>query len=168
MNERLPEVPDESALVNTQVFVYECPSCCEEFEAPVVRGSGEYLGMRSDGRGTLAVWPNTYANPNPVNDELKATLSQVNVYEHADSARQGKLFKAAMSVVADADVDGSRFTVGGMPRCPTCGSVPEQFHGTDEMVRQVVPKVSHRRWQSLSDSERLDAVRSAVIDDLSS
>ena len=167
VNEEPDDAPAGTVRVTTQTFVYDCPSCHDTFEAPVVRGFGEHLGMRSLGLGTLAVWSNTYTNPNPVNAELEPILRRINLYAGASSARQGTLGQAAMSWVADRDADGSRFVPGAKPRCPACTAVPEQYHGTNHHRPQFVPVVTFRMWGALPESDRQKLVRQAVIDSYS-
>ena len=142
------------------LFEYTCARCARSFKAPeLVGGYGDLL-LRSTGLGTESV---VFALSDEAFGEVGRLLDVVGGAE-IGSYRQGELVQEIFGITCDPDIDGSRFVVGGKPRCPTCGShLMQGWRATEppEIVDIDIPHVSHEKWMKKSLAERIELVRLA-------
>jgi hypothetical protein len=152
-----------SQVIRLQRFDYTCGGCGHPFSSPELV-VGELLLLRSEGRGTLAVLPIV---DNSVLDEVGRLVRELPSAQGRSDHQVGGATQEALSVVFDPDEDGSRFVVGGRPRCPRCGwSSPSEWRASDppEFIESDVPRVGHRAWDGLEIAEKRRRIAQAVAD----
>jgi hypothetical protein len=149
------------------VLEYRCAACGHDLEAPVVLGGYGDLGARSAGRGKLI---HIRALADSTFDEVAQLVDRavVDAGLSVTDRRRGEVVQEVFAVACDPDDDGTRFVIGGTPRCPTCTS-PEMASWTEtgSVVDLELPGPTHRDWAALSTGDRWLMVRAATIDALS-
>jgi hypothetical protein len=152
--------------IRLQMFDYRCGNCEQSFAAPELV-VGEYLLMRSEGAGTIALLSTV---DNRVLDEVDRLVRELPLVQGRSEYEIGGLTQAVLSAVFDPDDDGSRFVVGGRPRCPSCGwSRLSEWSASDppRIIEVDVPLAGHIVWDELKASDKRSRVAEAVADALS-
>jgi DNA-directed RNA polymerase subunit RPC12/RpoP len=153
-------------MIRLQMFEYSCGSCGRGFSAPELV-AGDYLLLRSEGVGSLALVPTV---DNAVLDEVDRLVQELPVIRGRSDLQVGGATQEALSAVFDPDEDGSRFVVGGRPRCPHCGwREPSGWRASEppEFVDVDVPLAAHTGWDNLGSGEKQSRIADAVADALS-
>jgi len=82
--------------------------------------------------------------------------------------QRGRAIQSAWSVACDPDLDGSPFVIDAHPRCTACGSHEmAAWTELEGFIEMDLPHPTYSVWTGLSEADRSDAVRTAVIDALS-
>jgi hypothetical protein len=153
-------------MIRLQVFDHTCRNCGREFSAPELVARDNLL-LRSEGAGSLAVVPTV---DNAVLGEVDRLVHELPVVRGRSDHQIGGAIQEALTAVFDPDEDGSRFVVGGRPRCPHCGwSEPSGWRASEppEFVDVVLPLAAHTGWDNLGSDEKKSRVADAVTDALS-
>jgi hypothetical protein len=150
-------------MIRLQLFDYTCGNCGRTYSAPEMTNA-DYLLLRSAGAGSLAVVPTV---DNEVLDEVDRLVHELPLVQGRSDYQVGGATQSALSVVFDPDEDGSKFVVGGRPRCPHCGwSEPSAWRASDppKFVEADVPLAAHAGWDALELVEKQNRIADAVAD----
>lgn len=138
------------------IFKFTCGNCGCEFKSPKMSFDtyGEFL-LRSKG-GELA-----YLNAisDPVYQEVDDLLNQLPELQGKSALMLSEFLRKVFGVACDSDTQGNSFSIGGDPVCPSCGDRNISYwEATEppEYLEQEWPPVTHVKWSSLSDSEKLN------------
>jgi hypothetical protein len=147
--------------VKLPVGSYRCADCATEFEAPLLAEFtyGEFLLWSGAGR---------MAYVNAIEDGVFAEVAELFRSEAPaepdlnDSARAMQRFFG--EVASDPDPDGAPYEIGGFPPCPSCKGARMAAWGPARPTKicEIEPDLlTHARWNSMSRSQKADAVRRA-------
>jgi len=152
-----------------QLVTYVCGNCRSRFRAPELLGGYGSVLLRSEGRGRETLVD--FFDDGGVMAELTRLAKRLPLVSGLTDRRLGELAQYLFGKTVDPDDDGSRYGIGVPPRCPVCGSNRmDWWEATEppEFVELEVPSVTHKRWQALSEKEKLDELEIAANDFLSS
>ena len=76
------------------------------------------------------------------------------------------IFDNIYTEVCDLAPDGSKYNMSGDWNCPKCGSRPLHYGPTNppKYVEANPPAVTHSRWDSLNEEEKLKLIRQLIKD----
>lgn len=148
-----------------QMFTYTCEPSGHVFHAPEVpfTSYGEFLLRNATGTS----W--TYLNglSDPTYSEVSSLLKSLPETEHLTANQRADLLQRLYGEVAcDPDVNGQPFLIGQHPRCPICSSTTMRSWDETipvELVDVDVPSVSHNKWQSLAERQKVEAVQRWLV-----
>lgn len=147
-----------------QLATYVCGQCGSRFPSGEIVGGYGTLLYRSDGSGRPAV-ADTFADP--AFEEISQLTQRLPIAADLSERHRGDLVRFLFGATADRDGDGSSYGISVPPRCPVCGSNQMADWKVDEpptFVEVEVPAVSHRRWDNLSNEEKLREAEVAASD----
>lgn len=138
---------------------YQCGHCGEEYVLPGCDLSfayGNFLGVSRNGEAAVleAVGSETF-------DELRLLIDVDPRVRGLTSRERISLLHEALSLVFDPDSRGDDFAFVGSPGCPNCSSrAIASFTETSEPVPVRAGRVTHHRWDSMTDDEQRRLVTS--------
>lgn len=152
-----------------QLVMYTCASCRSVFDAPALPNGayGEFLLWSR--HGELA-YLNAFVDTSL--KEVDNFLSHSSPLKNRSPLDRSKILHRVYGRVAcDVDERGAPFEINAYPPCPSCGnSIAASWELKDppRLVAIVVPPVTHRRWSSLSDSQKeewlnIELVRAKLV-----
>ncbi|MGX9720031.1 hypothetical protein [Stenotrophomonas acidaminiphila] len=148
-----------------ELVKYKCAKCANAFEAPEIGSDsyGEFL-LRSPSGVVVyldALQDKTYEEV----DQLLAANERtggLSAFERAQVLRH-----VYGEIACDKDANGNSFTLGAHPACPFCGSqemVSWEFKEPPELMDVHLDFVTHRRWDSLSEGEKIRLLEKKLVE----
>lgn len=142
------------------IYNYVCASCGSEFQASGVPefSYGEFV-MRSDSGSEAYLEAITNSSFNEVSELVESN----SLLAGFDERRLGDITQKVFTVACDPTENGETFHIGLKPTCPSCSSREmaswEQVH---PLSPSSIPFITHTRWESLDDKEKLNLVDVAI------
>ena len=143
-----------------QMFTYTCEPLGHVFHAPELpfTSYGEFL-LR-DETGTTTAYLNGLFDPTYL--EVGALLKGLPQTERLTASQRADVLQRLYGEVAcNPDANGNPFIIGQHPKCPVCSSATMRSWDEAvpmEVVEVAVPPVSHLKWQSLTEKQKIESV----------
>jgi len=147
-----------------QNFIYRCAKCQHSFKASGISGFlyGLFI-MRSPETGEEVLLD---AIEDPVYNEVSDILEIEFSTSEIDNFDSASVLQEIFGIACDPDSKENLFKIGGIPKCPQCGSDEVAFWEAPEppeMVEKQIPSVTHNKWNALDHNQKVNLIREALL-----
>jgi len=144
------------------LFKYTCKNCGCQFKAPEIGfdAYGEFLLRSSSGETVYinAMSDSTY-------QEVDQLMKKLPVNQGVSAVKLAEILRKIFGIACDIDSKGQLFSINTKPKCPSCGSNEMSYwEATEppEYVDKEFPNVTHDKWQSMTDNEKLKLLSDSI------